>query len=121
VLKPDALESLKNHSWQGNIRELMKTCERLSQNASGIVDSTLVKRALTQGSPSAGNHSAPSKENWDNYVLENGLKSLITEIEKRAVEEALKRNNGKITACIKELKISSSAFYRILQDHQLSI
>ena len=31
----------------------------------------------------------------------------------------MKRNNGKITACIKDLKISTSAFYRILQEHQL--
>ena len=60
-----------------------------------------------------------SVEGWEEHVFQHGLKSYITQLEKRAVEESLKRNNGKITACIKELKISSSAFYRILQENKL--
>jgi hypothetical protein len=31
-----------------------------------------------------------------------------------AIEQAMKINDGKITSCIKDLKISSSSFYRIL-------
>jgi DNA-binding NtrC family response regulator len=60
-------------------------------------------------------------ESWDDYVRENGLRSLISQLEKRAVEDSMKRNKGKITACIKELKISTSAFYRILQENQLQL
>jgi DNA-binding NtrC family response regulator len=116
VIKPEALELLKKHTWQGNIRELSKACERFSQSASGIVDAALVRKSLKNHQ---NNQPLPSSENMDEYILSHGLRSLISNLEKKAVEESMKRNNGKITACIKELKISSSAFYRILQDHQL--
>lgn len=115
VIKMEAMEILKKHGWPGNVRELSKICERFSQNLSGIVDSELVKKTL---SPESASH-LPMIEEWEDYVKSHGLKPLISNLEKRAVEESLKRNNGKITACIKELKISSSAFYRILKEHQI--
>lgn len=114
VVKPDAIELLKKYSWPGNVRELRKTCERFSQGVSGIVDAALVSRML-------GLETIETKgvEGWEEHVFQHGLKSYINQLERRAVEESLKRNNGKITASIKELKISSSAFYRILQENQL--
>jgi DNA-binding NtrC family response regulator len=116
VIKTEAMELLKRHPWQGNVRELSKICEAFSQSITGIVDVETVRKFL---------HEKPIKsslgiEAWEEYVQENGLRSLISNLERRAVEESLKRHNGKITAAIKELKISSSAFYRILQEHQLS-
>jgi DNA-binding NtrC family response regulator len=115
VIKPEAMEALKKYGWPGNIRELSKTCERFAQNLSGIVDLPLVKKTISP--PSTG--SLPGLESLDEYIQNHGLRTLISQVEKKAVEDALKRNNGKITACIKELKISSSAFYRILQENQL--
>jgi DNA-binding NtrC family response regulator len=118
VLRPEAMEELKKHTWAGNIRELSKTCERLSQGKSGIIDRQDVIKAFT---PSSGK-SAPAKmDEWNDFVREKGLKAFIAQVEKKAVEDSMKRNNGKITACIKELKISSSAFYRILQENQLHL
>src|SRR5690606_37854403 len=113
VIRADAMELLKEYSWPGNIRELFKTCERLSQTQNGIIDRQCVQDQLKSSSP------LPFTEGWQDYVLQHGLRSYINNIEKKAVEESMKRNNGKITACIKELKISSSAFYRILQEHHL--
>ncbi len=115
VMKPEALELLKKHNWPGNIRELKKVCERFSQSVTGIIDALTVNQSLATSTSSA----VPMSEGWEDYVKENGLRSLISQLEKRAVEEAMKRNNGKITASIKELKISTSAFYRILQENQL--
>lgn len=116
VIKPDALESLSKHSWPGNVRELAKVCERFSQSLTGIVDLNLVQKTIVP----QGQANIPKVDGWEEYVLQHGLRAYISNLEKRAVEESMKRNNGKITACIKELKISSSAFYRILQDHQLT-
>jgi DNA-binding NtrC family response regulator len=116
VIKPEALEAMKNYPWPGNVRELSKVCERFSQSLSGIVDLALVKKTII---PQA-QVQIPQLSGWEDYVQNHGLRSYITNLEKRAVEESMKRNNGKITACIKELKISSSAFYRILQEHQLT-
>lgn len=116
VIKPEALEAMKNYPWPGNVRELSKVCERFSQSLSGIVDLALVKKTIIPQAQS----QIPQLSGWEDYVQNHGLRSYITNLEKRAVEESMKRNNGKITACIKELKISSSAFYRILQEHQLT-
>lgn len=116
VVKPEAIEVLKKHLWPGNIRELRKTCERFSQGKSGIVDDALVRSML--GMETASNVIT---NDWEEYVFQYGLKSYIGQIEKQAVEAALKRNDGKITASIKDLKISTSAFYRILQENQLQL
>lgn len=114
VIRPEAFEIMKKYSWPGNVRELSKVCERFSQTLNGIIDEKIVTKMLI-------NDVKPisSSPDWDEFVLNHGLRALITQLEKKAVEDSLRRNNGKITACIKELKISSSAFYRILQDHQL--
>ena len=116
VIKTEAIEAMKKYSWPGNVRELSKVCDRFSQSLSGIVDLNLVKKTIIP----QGQMTIPKVEGWEDYVQNHGLRSYITNLEKRAVEESMKRNKGKITACIKELKISSSAFYRILQDHQLT-
>lgn len=116
VIKPEAMDLLKKHSWKGNIRELRKTCERFSQGISGIIDEALVRKMLGLEIT-----NVPLKENWEDHVFEHGLRSYISQIEKKAVEEAMMRNQGKITACIKDLKISSSAFYRILQENKLQL
>ena len=114
VIKPDALKSLKEYHWPGNVRELTKACERFSQEESGIISEDIARRLLSTNSQSIKN---------PDHLLEQiqtvGLNLVIEQIEKMAVEDSLKRNNGKITVCIKELKISSSAFYRILQKHKL--
>jgi DNA-binding NtrC family response regulator len=114
VIKAEAIELLKKHSWPGNIRALKKTCDRFSQGVSGIIDTTVVGKTL-------GIEVAQPQvtQGWEEHVFQHGLKAYISQLEKKAVEEALKRNNGKITACIKDLKISTSAFYRILQENQL--
>jgi len=109
IIKEEALEVLKNHSWQGNTRELKKYLERLAQISHGIIQCS----DLTDLKP-----TSLSAQEID-HVIQIGLKQYIQDLEKKAVESSLKKNNGKITACIKELKISSSAFYRILNEHKL--
>jgi len=117
VVKPEAIEELKLYSWPGNVRELKKICDQFSQVSGGIIDLEVIKKLL----PSDVASVQLIPEDWMRYVLENGLKNMIQLIEKKAVEEAMKRNNGKITVCIKELRISSSAFYRILQENKLNL
>lgn len=116
VIRQEAMEAIKKYSWPGNIRELRKACERFSQGGPGIVDLGMVQKMI--GKEPLENNSTL---NWENHVFKHGLRSYISILEKIAVEKALKRNNGKITACIKDLKISSSAFYRIIQENQLIV
>lgn len=117
VIEEEAIKIMKEHHWNGNIRELQKTCERLSQRPEGIIDRDIIRKILGIYPTSSGSLFS----HWEEHVLTNGLKSFISYIEKEAVRESMKRNNGKITSCIKELKISSSAFYRILQESESSV
>ena len=117
VIKPAALDLLKGYNWPGNIRELAKANEQFSQSLAGIVDEVLVKKIFSQ----SVQNTSTSLDGWEEYVQTHGLRALISNLEKKAVEVSMKKNQGKITACIKELKISSSAFYRILQEHQLHL
>ena len=112
VIKENAIKIMKDHDWNGNIRELQRICDRLSQSAEGIIDEETIKRMLAINTTSV----TRIIDNWEGYVLNNGLKSYISLIEKKAVNESMKRNNGRVTSCIKELQISSSAFYRILNE-----
>ncbi len=115
VIKSQASALLRDYPWPGNVRELAKTCERFSQSFSGIIEEKDVQKILSM------HPGSELTSGWESFVKEHGLRALISHFEKTAVEESLRRNNGKITACIKELKISSSAFYRILQENQLRI
>lgn len=114
VIKPEALTYLKEHQWPGNVREFIKACERFSQEETGIISLEIVMKLI-----SLITENIEFSQDLLSQIQTEGLNVVIDQIEKMAVEESLKRNNGKITACIKELKISSSAFYRIIQKHQL--
>ena len=124
IIKAEALELLKAYTWPGNIRELKKVCEQLSQEASGIVDAATVSKLLTfKNKPVKSQRNSDSliDDEIKNYIYQNGLRQFIGDLEKEMAQDTLKKHQGKITSCIKDLRISSSAFYRILQEHKLSL
>jgi transcriptional regulator with PAS, ATPase and Fis domain len=55
------------------------------------------------------------------FISNNGLRGYFQFIEKEITQELIKKNNGKITQCMKELKISSSALYRILHENNIEL
>ncbi len=115
VIKPDALKILENYSWPGNIRELSKTIDYLTTSKHGVITSANLPVNI------ANSDTEDSTNDWltasqKNYIEENGLKIFIKKIEKEIISDVLGRHKGKVTHAIKELKISSSAFYRIFED-----
>jgi DNA-binding NtrC family response regulator len=111
ILKPCAVKALSEFSWPGNIRELKKVIQVLSENSKGVVTKEVIHQVL-KFTP-----TTPIQTSTLSYhqIQHQGLRSYLQDIERSAVKQAMDKHNGKITACIKELKISSSAFYRILQ------
>lgn len=112
VIKEEAKEILQKYSWPGNIRELQKTIEILSLNQSGIITIQDLPVKITSGLEShSGNDwlTSPQKD----YITSHGLRDFIKKIEQETILSTLGKYNGKVTRAIKELKISSSAFYRI--------
>lgn len=111
IIKKEAIEELKKHSWPGNIRELRKKIELLSATEKGIIKKEDISfdhldqvkdDLLTQG----------QKE----FIKDHGLRDFIKKIEVESLSTLLENNNGKINKTIKELKISASAFYRIFNE-----
>jgi DNA-binding NtrC family response regulator len=113
VIKEDAIQILSNLEWQGNTRELKKTIELLSTQAKGIIKASDVESLIKV---SAQDNKAWLSNSHRDFIQENGLKSFIKRIEKEVIKEVLESNSGKVTHAIKDLKISSSAFYRIFDD-----
>lgn len=118
VLTPEALTLLKVHSWSGNIRELRQTLLSLGDIGTGVVTDKNVKAILIIN-PAASENSGLINAEIRSYIKTHGMRSYFQQVEKEIAQDALIRHAGRITACIKELKISSSAFYRILQENQL--
>lgn len=115
VLLPEALEVLQRHSWPGNVRELRQVIMNLADGGSGVVGGTEVQRILSKSHPEISEGTGLVNDDIRRHVRDNGLRSYFQHVERLLAEESLRRHDGKITACIRELKISSSAFYRILQ------
>jgi len=111
IIKQEALEVIKKLSWPGNIRELFKFLERIQDSGIGIISEEKIRDFIDSPLPLTANIDLDE-------VFEIGLKDYISQIERLAVKESMKRHNGKVTNCIKELKLSASAFYRILKEVQ---
>lgn len=115
-LSKECKEKLKAYSWPGNIRELKHLCESfLSQHESYIEAQHLpfyIQEPRLSGDSSQDEFLSPSNI----YFIENyGLPELIKKIELEALRKWQEKHPGKINAVAKELKISKSVFYRILE------
>ncbi|MBN2686302.1 MAG: sigma-54-dependent Fis family transcriptional regulator [Pontiellaceae bacterium] len=97
-----AMQVLLFYPWPGNVRELDHTIER----AVLMADGTIV-RSDRLGLCAATDHSM----NFENMTLE--------ELERWAIENALKRCSGDISKTAEALAISRPALYRRLEKHQL--
>jgi DNA-binding NtrC family response regulator len=117
ILKQEAWEILNSYTWPGNIRELKKCFERIVQKPQGIIGENEIKEIL--GNIASKKTPLLITESQKDLIKSQGLRSFITTIEKEIVQESITRNKGKVTLSIKELQISSSAFYRIVNDHKL--
>ncbi len=101
-LDADAVEALRAHSWPGNVRELRNVMDRAVAVARGprVGVSDLPDRVLL--SASAGGTSPVSGEG--ELDLERGLRTLLDDVERQAILEALRRT-GKRAAAARLLQI----------------
>jgi two-component system, NtrC family, response regulator len=97
VFAPDALRAITRYSWPGNVREL--------QNR--------VKRGVIMGSGSRV--SAKDLELHDDQNVATTLKQAREQVERDMIEQALKRNAGKITSAAADLGISRPTLYELME------
>lgn len=104
-ITPDALEKIASHDWPGNVRELKHTIERAYILADSVIASEhLVFDAPPLQSPSSLEQAIPA-----GVALE--------ELEKVAIINTLKENEGNKTDTAQELGISVKTLYNKLEKY----
>jgi two-component system NtrC family response regulator len=101
VFAPDALRAMSRYSWPGNVRELQNRVKRGVIMASG------------------------SRVSAKDLELDNGkdvatcsattLRQAREHVERELIEQALKRNSGKITSAAADLGISRPTLYELME------
>ncbi len=115
-----AMQSLLYHHWNGNIRELENVLERAINMAPGenIYPEHLPEEIYNpQGSSIKG---IAGQENCIQIQNLKPLSSLVEEVEKKAIEEALAKTGGSRSQAMELLKIGKTAFYKKLKKYGIN-
>jgi len=97
TLSDNAVEQLKNYTWPGNVRELVNLSQRLTISAPG--------QQIQSADLKLENESSSDNSDWKQHIrtwaqqsLSNGekdlLQTLVPQVEKILLEEALIMSNG---------------------------
>jgi two-component system, NtrC family, response regulator len=100
VFAPDALRAMSRYSWPGNVRELQNRVKRGVIMATG--SRVTVKDLELDQDQDVVSSSATT------------LKHAREQVEREMVQQALKRNSGKITSAAAELGISRPTLYELM-------
>jgi two-component system, NtrC family, response regulator len=101
VFAPDALRAMNRHSWPGNVRELQNRVKRGAIMASGSRVSA--KDLELERDPGVRSSAATT------------LRQAREHVEREMVEQALKKNSGKITSAAADLGISRPTLYELME------
>jgi two-component system NtrC family response regulator len=116
----DALETLVNHKWPGNVRQLKNTIEHLVIEADGGV---LENIDLLYTSPTKqffGEDSSPETLEQLKAVKKQLLEEKYGHIEKTFLINALRASQGNITQAAEKVGMQRSNFSALLKKHRLS-
>jgi DNA-binding NtrC family response regulator len=103
---PDALRTLQEHDWPGNIRELANVLER----AQILAEDHLI---TVDDLPESLHLMPPPPEDCDPDTLN------LAEVERRTVRAALQQTNGNKVHAAKALGINRRTLYRLVQKYGL--
>jgi two-component system NtrC family response regulator len=101
VFAPDALRAITRYSWPGNVRELQNRVKRGVIMASGS-RMTAKDLELDQGQDMASSSATT-------------LKQAREHVEREMIQQALKRNSGRITSAAADLGISRPTLYELME------
>jgi two-component system NtrC family response regulator len=101
VFAPDAVRAMTRYSWPGNVRELQNRVKRAIIMTSGA-RVTAKDLELEQGQDVASSSTPTLRQAREN-------------VEREMIQQALKRNSGKITSAAAELGISRPTLYELME------
>ena len=101
VFAPDAVRAMTRYSWPGNVRELQNRVKRAIIMTSGA-RVTAKDLELERGQDVASSSTPTLRQAREN-------------VEREMIQQALKRNSGKITSAAAELGISRPTLYELME------
>jgi DNA-binding NtrC family response regulator len=109
-IQPTAIAALKAHSWPGNVRELENVIHRslLITDGPEITEADLPPGLGATSGDGVGGSSAPIS-----------VAMSLDELERAAIEKALKRHGGNLSDVARQLGIGRSTLYRKLEQYGL--
>jgi len=122
-LSTDAKQALQNYSWPGNVRELEHLLSRAALKAvtkqNGNSGSVIIKAChldigeVETKPVETEEHNSPSSD------IQTSLKEAVDQFQRKVIENSLKRHDGNLASAGRELGISRSNFYRLLNRLEL--
>jgi two-component system NtrC family response regulator len=101
VFAPDALRAMSRYSWPGNVRELQNRVKR------GVI--------MTGGSRITAKDLELERDRGVMSPSATTLRQAREHVEREMVEQALKKNSGKITSAAADLGISRPTLYELME------
>ena len=114
-VSPEALLVLEAYAWPGNVRELKNLVERLAVLVDG---DTIRPEHLPEPVASSRPAAAPAtpRTNEELKALKRTLRSgLFDDLERRFVVEALRRNDGNISAAARDTGMQRPNFHALMR------
>ncbi len=115
-LPQSILERLLEHDWPGNVRELENVIQRavLMSKNNVITENELIFDVQP------GDENQISQKNYLQQMNGYPLKSVLVEVEKDFIIQALNKNHGNVAKTVQQLEIGKTAFYDKLKRHKIS-
>ncbi len=122
ALSPTLLEALKNHSWEGNVRELRNVVERaLSlRGIDGQASATDILSPLSNRS-SARAATAPVHAEMLDMPFKEAKGLLVEAFERDYLEQLLTKHRGNISQAANEAGIDRNYIHRLVKKYGLTI
>ncbi|HEX6364432.1 MAG TPA: sigma-54 dependent transcriptional regulator, partial [Albitalea sp.] len=115
-----AMSLLVNHDWPGNVRQLENTMHRAAiLAADGVVRVAQVAGVL-DGAP-AGADDVPRTGEDLKRIKKMARARSVEDIERRFVEEALRRNNANVTRSAEDTGMLRANFQALMKKHNIRV
>ena len=113
-LSPDVIESLCSYDWPGNVRELFNVLERaLLLRENDQIELSNLPQVFWENGRLASSQSVGSIDiaHWNNKPLSQVLSKTVEETERRYLELALQKSQGRIGKAAEAAGISPRSLY----------
>jgi DNA-binding NtrC family response regulator len=112
---PQVIESLKNYSWPGNIREL----ENLVERAYILETSSVLTPESFPGELFEAETTSVVLPSSEHFTLSEARQHGIGEVERNYLKDVLARNKGKINESARDAGISSRQLNKLMNKYGL--